>query len=1148
LPLFSRTLCRIVCCTFALATLNALAQTSPQSQPYVAANVQSYADFVTAASDPADSVCYRRSAGAVAGSPSQLVSSGGKLELNFYYKTAVDANGITRYCYVSDAGYEAPTLRVYPGDQLIIHFHNDLPASDAAKASAMPGMVMKPAADAASTACNATTVTSSSTNLHFHGLNVSPACHQDEVIHTIIQPAGEFDYTVQIPANEPSGMYWYHPHPHGFSQNQVLGGATGIIIVEGIQNFNSAVAGLPERILVIRDQPVIAGGSSAPGNDLSLNYVPITYPDYVPATIQTPAATEEFWRVANTAANSMIDLELNYNGVPQNVKVVAVDGVPITDGSGNPVTSSEGSILLPPGARVEFIVTTPAAGVAAQLYSHSWNNGPDGDADPGRPLANIIASASTGDGSLPVTSASPATKIPEVSQSLPALRFKALNTAAATVQRSLYFSVKSDFSQFYITVAGQTPAVFNMDGPPNIVVRSGTVEQWTISNQSLLDHAFHIHQIHFRTLAINGEPVTDYTERDTINVPHWSGSGAYPSVTLLMDFTDPGIVGTFVYHCHILSHEDLGMMGAIQVLPALVDSTTSVTVAPNPAVAGATVTLGATVSAASSSTAAPTGTVTFKTGSTTLGSATLNGSAVATLSTTALPVGSDSVTATYSGDSNFNPSTSAPLTVVVQEPAAAASLTPAALTFPSLTTGSTSTPQTLTLTNTATGALTLGSGAIAITGTAASSFVESTTCAATVAPGASCAIFVSFKPLASGSLAATLSVTDNAPGSPQTVSLAGTATTPVGLQFVPIAPCRLVDTRNPAGPFGGPGLTAGQTREFDPPQGSCGIPSTAAAYSLNVTVLPDGPLSYLTLWPAGQAQPNVSTLNSDGRVKANAAVTPAGTNGGIDIFVSDPSQVVLDIDGYFAPAGTASALAFYPVAPCRIADTRQAAGPFGGPSLAAGGSRDFPVQSSTCAIPSNASAYSLNVTAIPHSTLNYLTAWPAGQAQPYVSTLNSPTGAVVANAAIVPAGSSGNVSIFVSDASDVILDVNGYFATPATGGLSLYTTSPCRAIDTRLSTGAFSGVLAVPIATSACAPPSTAQGYVLNATVVPPGPLDYLTLWPDGVSQPVVSTLNAGDGAITSNMAVVPAPNGTVDAFAADPTNLILDLFGYFAP
>jgi hypothetical protein len=371
---------------------------------------------------------------------------------------------------------------------------------------------------------------------------------------------------------------------------------------------------------------------------------------------------------------------------------------------------------------------------------------------------------------------------------------------------------------------------------------------------------------------------------------------------------------------------------------------------------------------------------------------------------------------------------------------------------------------------------------------------------------------------------------------------------PTGLQFIPVTPCRIADTRNATGPFGGPELSAGSTREFDIPQSSCGIPSTAVAYSLNVTVVPNASLNYLTIWPTGETQPYVSTLNSDGRVKANAAITPAGTNGGVSVYVSDATNVILDIDGYFVPAGTASALAFYPLAPCRIADTRNAAGPLGGPFISANTSRAFPILSSSCNIPSTAQAYSLNVTAVPHVPLDYLTLWPTGQSQPNVSTLNAPTGTVVANAAIVPSGTSGDVSIFVSDDSDVILDVNGYFAPPATGGLSLYTVTPCRAVDTRSGVGAFNGVFAEDVETSTCAPPSTAQGYVLNATVVPPGPLNYLTLWPDGETQPYVSSLNADDGAITSNMAIVPTTNGKVDAFSSNPTNLILDLSGYFAP
>jgi len=368
------------------------------------------------------------------------------------------------------------------------------------------------------------------------------------------------------------------------------------------------------------------------------------------------------------------------------------------------------------------------------------------------------------------------------------------------------------------------------------------------------------------------------------------------------------------------------------------------------------------------------------------------------------------------------------------------------------------------------------------------------------------------------------------------------------LQFVPVTPCRVADTRNGNEPFGGPELSARSTREFDIPQSACSIPPTALAYSLNVTVVPPGPLGYLTIWPTGETQPYVSTLNSDGRVKANAAITPAGTNGGVSVYVSDATEVILDIDGYFVLAGTAT-LAFYPLTPCRIADTRNPTGPLGGPSITGGGSRAFPILSSNCSIPSNAKAYSLNVTAVPHKTLNYLTTWPTGETQPYVSTLNAPTGTVVANAAIVPAGSSGQISIFVSDAADVILDVNGYFALSGEdGALSLHPVTPCRVIDTRQLVPPFPGTLPVSIEGSSCAPPSTAAAYVLNATIVPTGSLPYLTLWPAIQPQPTVSTLNAYDGAITSNMAIVPTNDGALAAYSPGTGDLILDLSSYFAP
>ncbi len=373
-----------------------------------------------------------------------------------------------------------------------------------------------------------------------------------------------------------------------------------------------------------------------------------------------------------------------------------------------------------------------------------------------------------------------------------------------------------------------------------------------------------------------------------------------------------------------------------------------------------------------------------------------------------------------------------------------------------------------------------------------------------------------------------------------------------GVQFVAATPCRLVDTRN-SNPIQG-----NTSENFMVPQlGGCNIPSSAVAYSLNVTVAPHGRLGYLTIWPTGEARPYVSTMNSpDGRVKANAAIVPAGDSGAVSVYVSDTSDVILDIDGYFAPPAQ-NTYQFYPLRPCRVVDTRDAHQPqgLGPPSFGGMETRDLPILTSPCVqnLPQHAQAYSFNATVVPKNggPLSYLTLWPSDQQRPLVSTLNNPTATVVANAAIVPASASnGNVKVFASNSTDLIMDINGYFAPPGQNGYSFYPVAPCRVLDTRQAGDGqpFQNELTINVVGSPCAPPSSATAYVMNATVVPSGFLDYLTLWPDGQLQPFASTLNANDGLITSNMAITPTTNGSIDAYASQLTHLIMDISGYFAP
>jgi FtsP/CotA-like multicopper oxidase with cupredoxin domain len=381
----------------------------------------------------------------------------------------------------------------------------------------------------------------------------------------------------------------------------VLGGASGALIIEGLEQANPAVAGLPERVFVIRDQdllnpdappsksePVVAkmlidrDGDSAnngtgfgkPSKDLSINFVPAPYPDYPPASITVKPGERQLWRVANASAITYLNLAVLFRGAAQPLGVVAIDGVPINfNGSPAPPVAWVDHIGVPPGARVEFIVDGPPLGVPALLVTRTVDTGPGGENDPNRTLASIVAAADA---------AEPHAKLPSNPKPLPPAAVPWVGNVTPVRVRKLYFSEHLDdpnnpssASGFYLTVDGQTPAPFDPAASvPDIVVKQGDVEDWIIENRSMELHDFHIHQLHFQLLEWSGIRVNEPFLRDTVNVPYYNNRMLqYPSVRLRMDFRDPNIVGTFVYHCHVLEHEDGGMMGRIQVEPA--DAVTS---------------------------------------------------------------------------------------------------------------------------------------------------------------------------------------------------------------------------------------------------------------------------------------------------------------------------------------------------------------------------------------------------------------------------------------------------------------------------------------------------------------------------------------------------------------------------------------------
>jgi FtsP/CotA-like multicopper oxidase with cupredoxin domain len=555
-----------------------------------------------AASDP----CARPPAGSLLSDPAELRSSEGILSLELTVRNYLEADGSVRYCYVTAAGQQSPTLRMRPGDLLVLKLKNELtdlgapatagrPAATRAAASAHVHRATQPAAQ--EDPCTSASMSLTSTNLHFHGLTVPPVCHEDEVLKTSIAAgAPPFEYRFKIPAHEPPGLYWYHPHIHGFTTAQVLGGASGALIIEGIERANAALAGMPERVLVIRDEnlvnpgappsksePVVPkmlidrDGDSAnngtgfgkPAKDLSINYIPVPYPDYPPAMLEMRPGERQLWRVVNACGVTYLNLAVIFRRSAQKLGIVAIDGVPLNaNGNADNAIEWRDHIGLPPGARVEFIVAGPPAGMPALLVTRSVDTGQGGENDPNRALAAIVASPD----------ARPAaSSLPSEHEPLPPPALPWLGNVAPVRVRKLYFSEKlsnpadpNSATDFYLTVDGETPKPFDpASSEPNIVVRQGDVEDWIIENRSTELHAFHIHQLHFLLVGWLGMPVNEPFLRDTVNVPYSNGrSLEYPSVRLRMDFRDPDTVGTFVYHCHLLEHEDGGMMGTIRVLPA----------------------------------------------------------------------------------------------------------------------------------------------------------------------------------------------------------------------------------------------------------------------------------------------------------------------------------------------------------------------------------------------------------------------------------------------------------------------------------------------------------------------------------------------------------------------------------------------------
>ena len=467
----------------------------------------------------------------ISGSPSDLLSIPPELHakhhtLSLTLHAAIASDGKNSFYF--DGQPNAPTLRLSPGDQLKITYINDLPAKAKETCAITPCMDM--------------------TNLHFHGLEVSPDAPQDDVLSMMAAPGQTLHYTVQIPKDHPPGLYWYHTHPHGESHRQALDGMSGAIVIEGIESYYPSLAGLPERVLVLRGRSIVNDPQSADlkhrvdlssnvcGGELEAPDEVFTMNGSVRPQIEIAPGERQFWRLVNASADRYMDLELE----GQRFEIVAMDGEPIAQHDPSHRTRSADHVLLPPAGRLEAIVTGPATGTPKRLLSRCVDTGPAGDPNPQMVLADIVPRPAAG-------------STPKVLKSSRKPDLKTVDLAAEEKAPPRFVVIfTEDKKGFYINGEKFAP-----DAAPMVHAKVGSYQHWKVVNATGELHPMHIHQVHFLAYAENDKPIADPLWLDTVNVPT-SGS-----VDVIMDFTDPVIRGMSVFHCHLLNHEDKGMMAKI---------------------------------------------------------------------------------------------------------------------------------------------------------------------------------------------------------------------------------------------------------------------------------------------------------------------------------------------------------------------------------------------------------------------------------------------------------------------------------------------------------------------------------------------------------------------------------------------------------
>lgn len=390
------------------------------------------------------------------------------------------------------------------------------------------------------------------------------------------------------------------------------------------------------------------------------------------------------------------------------------------------------------------------------------------------------------------------------------------------------------------------------------------------------------------------------------------------------------------------------------------------------------------------------------------------------------------------------------------------------------------------------------------------------------------------------------------------------STAPAGSVFVPVTPCRVVDTR-PLRQTNFPSATgiyplAPATFQIAGAGNTCGIPALGpTALSLNVTAVPIEPLTSMSIRPIAQAQAELLPLLSatDGLPTANAVILPFGS-GAVEVSVTNRSHVLIDVNGYFMPLNTPHGSAFYPLTPCRALNTMSPSNP-----LAATVVSDVEVRTA-CSIPTTATAVVMDVTVAPQGFLGFLKVWGSGLTQPATSNINAYDGQVKSNMVIAQTGPNGKVSFFASDATNVVADVVGYFGAPgAPGALTFHPIVACTKVNTQLAAGTDGGpaldansMRDFPIGTReiqvskdaplVCGAPLWARAYSLNFIATPTVVLPGLYVQPMGFGNVTSWSLYAADGQVTASASIMAAGMGGVTVTPLSPTHLMMIFSGYF--